>query len=625
MQALSALDGLFASLGVGASSGKAAAAATELGLLFAAALSSAPRGATPLGRPEESGLASPDQGEPKSDAPANSSSEAAGLAMLAFLLAAPSTGPVPTTTGPAGPEATRAGQSGEAAATAPPSPLATPPLASAQALTTSPSAAAGPPSPAETAPAEGAGPAPAAAFPPGLPPASDQATPAEMPKPAAPAASPELVRPDQAVPTIAPAGEVAAFIRPPSGSGPASEPDQGWGRADQSGKVRPKGNTRSDLAGLPTIGAEGDLLAAAGRLGFAPTVAPGAGDSQRTPRRPDDGRGDVVTATALQSKASSPPAASEAVIPQPAASAEVGSVPGPATASGTIALPPSASVVPPSGEIVQPRSGVQPTAGEIRQSPDQLPAQGPDQSVRAGGGLLPGPERGLSATPRSVRGSSRATGTADLSGARVMTGGDTAGTGVGDEGVRVAAVSGAAGGSEAAGPAGEPGAAVPLGAQGAAPGGTAAPGDGPPASRAPLAEQLASGVRRALDSPGHRVRLRLEPRGLGTVELRVSLGENGGGLRVTISVDQTTTRDLVQGGWSDLNRVLEQRGIGIEQLQLELTSGFGGGPGAERQPPPTPARPARRADLAAPAEPAAESAVGPEGGREASRQIDYRI
>lgn len=180
--------------------------------------------------------------------------------------------------------------------------------------------------------------------------------------------------------------------------------------------------------------------------------------------------------------------------------------------------------------------------------------------------------------------------------------------------------------SASSGPASEP--AAPLspsfGAPAAvtsAPVGVADPPTATPEVTRPIAEQLAPALEQAISRPGRTVRLRLEPEGLGSVSLRVTLGE--GGLSIHLALDNAAARDLVQASWPDLARGLAGRGLSVDQVRVELTGGQGSsGPGGQqpREPPAWSGQPPgpRAARLA-------EASVRGDDTRAGAHRIDYRV
>jgi flagellar hook-length control protein FliK len=145
-------------------------------------------------------------------------------------------------------------------------------------------------------------------------------------------------------------------------------------------------------------------------------------------------------------------------------------------------------------------------------------------------------------------------------------------------------------------------------------------------SARPLVDQLAHGVHLAGERPGQAVRLVLQPEGLGGVALRIGLTHAG--LNVHIAVDNAATRDLVQASWPQLSQTLDQQGMSVDRVFVELAQsqlgqgylgqGGAGQQSAYQQAPPRPAAPV----LAR--EPAAEPSRGETIERSAHR-VDYSV
>jgi flagellar hook-length control protein FliK len=112
---------------------------------------------------------------------------------------------------------------------------------------------------------------------------------------------------------------------------------------------------------------------------------------------------------------------------------------------------------------------------------------------------------------------------------------------------------------------------------GAQPAQAAAPtAEAPPAAAAlPLADQVADGAALAARRIGQRVEVILQPEGLGTVSLRVSVERAGLGIHV--AVDNPAAREMLQASWPQLQQALDQRGLSVQSMFLDLASGNPGG------------------------------------------------
>lgn len=93
---------------------------------------------------------------------------------------------------------------------------------------------------------------------------------------------------------------------------------------------------------------------------------------------------------------------------------------------------------------------------------------------------------------------------------------------------------------------------------------------------APVATQIADGAVIAARNTGQSVELILQPEGLGTVTLKVTVER--GGVAVHMAVDNPDGRELVHHSWPQLQAALEQRGVTVQSLQLDLTGGGRGSP-----------------------------------------------
>jgi flagellar hook-length control protein FliK len=90
-------------------------------------------------------------------------------------------------------------------------------------------------------------------------------------------------------------------------------------------------------------------------------------------------------------------------------------------------------------------------------------------------------------------------------------------------------------------------------------------------STQPVAAQIADGALFAARNGGQSVQMVLQPEGLGTVTVKVTVER--GGLAVHLAVDNPLGRELVHNSWAQLQAALEQRGLTVQSLQLDLTSG----------------------------------------------------
>jgi flagellar hook-length control protein FliK len=122
----------------------------------------------------------------------------------------------------------------------------------------------------------------------------------------------------------------------------------------------------------------------------------------------------------------------------------------------------------------------------------------------------------------------------------------------------------------------------------------------------------------------------LQPEGLGSVTLRVSVER--GGLGVHIAVDNPQTRELVQASWPQLQQALDQRGLSVHSMLLDLSQGrsngeafqafqqFTGQQFAGQQSRGSAASADRRGTIAA-----ADESARPQPGVGSSSRVDYRI
>jgi flagellar hook-length control protein FliK len=84
----------------------------------------------------------------------------------------------------------------------------------------------------------------------------------------------------------------------------------------------------------------------------------------------------------------------------------------------------------------------------------------------------------------------------------------------------------------------------------------------------PLADQVANGATQAARHIGQRVEVVLQPEGLGTVSLRVSVERSG--LGIHIATDNPAAREMIQANWQQLHQSLDQRGLSVQSLFLDL-------------------------------------------------------
>jgi flagellar hook-length control protein FliK len=96
-------------------------------------------------------------------------------------------------------------------------------------------------------------------------------------------------------------------------------------------------------------------------------------------------------------------------------------------------------------------------------------------------------------------------------------------------------------------------------------------------SAPPVATQIADGALMAARRIGQSVEMILQPEGLGSVALRVTAERAG--LAVHIAVDNPQAREMVQASWPQLQQALEQRGLTVQSLLLDLSNGRDGGQG----------------------------------------------
>jgi flagellar hook-length control protein FliK len=90
-----------------------------------------------------------------------------------------------------------------------------------------------------------------------------------------------------------------------------------------------------------------------------------------------------------------------------------------------------------------------------------------------------------------------------------------------------------------------------------------------------VASQIADLAQVASKRVGQNVQMVLQPEGLGTVTLRISAER--GGLAVHLSVDNQQTREMVQASWPQLQQALDQRGLTVQSMLLDLSQGRSNG------------------------------------------------
>jgi flagellar hook-length control protein FliK len=85
----------------------------------------------------------------------------------------------------------------------------------------------------------------------------------------------------------------------------------------------------------------------------------------------------------------------------------------------------------------------------------------------------------------------------------------------------------------------------------------------------PLVDQLAATIENAHRGGERSVRLRLQPEGLGEVTIRIELTSQGVGVR--LSADRPATQELIQSNWQELSQALDQRGLAVAHLLVDLS------------------------------------------------------
>jgi flagellar hook-length control protein FliK len=63
----------------------------------------------------------------------------------------------------------------------------------------------------------------------------------------------------------------------------------------------------------------------------------------------------------------------------------------------------------------------------------------------------------------------------------------------------------------------------------------------------------------------------LQPEGLGSIALRVT--SERGGLAVHMAIESPRAREMVQASWPQLQQALEQRGLTVQSMLLDLSNG----------------------------------------------------
>ncbi|MBI3964348.1 MAG: flagellar hook-length control protein FliK [Chloroflexi bacterium] len=84
----------------------------------------------------------------------------------------------------------------------------------------------------------------------------------------------------------------------------------------------------------------------------------------------------------------------------------------------------------------------------------------------------------------------------------------------------------------------------------------------------PMLQQLAHAASFAAQRSNRTVRLVLHPEDLGSVDLRVTVGQTGVG--VHFGVDGEATRQIVQASFGQLAQALDARGLQVDQLRVDL-------------------------------------------------------
>jgi flagellar hook-length control protein FliK len=98
---------------------------------------------------------------------------------------------------------------------------------------------------------------------------------------------------------------------------------------------------------------------------------------------------------------------------------------------------------------------------------------------------------------------------------------------------------------------------------------------GSPTTAQHVTSQIADLAQTASRRLGQNVQMVLQPEGLGTVTLKVSLER--GGLNVHLAVDSQQTREMVQASWPQLQQALDQRGLTVQSMLLDLSQGRSNG------------------------------------------------
>ena len=144
------------------------------------------------------------------------------------------------------------------------------------------------------------------------------------------------------------------------------------------------------------------------------------------------------------------------------------------------------------------------------------------------------------------------------------------------------------------------------------------PGADHPASIPPAAAALRAGSRRGDHGPtggadrqpgrrgAQRLRLRLDPQGLGRVDVSLKI-DPAGQLSAVLSFDNPAAAAEAKGRAGDLQQALQQAGFDVSQSGLSFTSGGGQGQGAAWQTPPSVLRRAAPVPRRPPARPSPPS------------------
>ncbi len=119
------------------------------------------------------------------------------------------------------------------------------------------------------------------------------------------------------------------------------------------------------------------------------------------------------------------------------------------------------------------------------------------------------------------------------------------------------------------------------GALGVTADGTPTPRRGADASISPWAERVVEAVRVATLRGGGEMRLRLEPAGLGHIDIRITLAHDG--IRAAIVAEHDTTRTLLRSEQHLLHAALERSELRLAGFSVDVGSGASTGAFAERR------------------------------------------